>query len=62
MIDPLEADILAGAVAALRRRADRQAEIAATADRGGTAATAARIAVMWADLASELRVADRQVP
>jgi hypothetical protein len=65
MVDLVEAAIVDGAVAALRRRAERQAAIAATADRGGTAATAARIAAMWADLANELQwfgVADRQVP
>jgi hypothetical protein len=52
MIDQTEADILAGAILALRRRAARQAEIASSG-RPSEAALALRIAATLADLASE---------
>jgi hypothetical protein len=52
MIDQTETDILAGAVTALRRRAAREREIAASG-RPSEAATAARIAAVLADLANE---------
>jgi hypothetical protein len=52
MIDQTERDIIAGAVTALRKRAARQADIAASG-RPSEAATAARIAAMLSDLANE---------
>jgi hypothetical protein len=60
--DPLESDMLAGAAAALRKRADRQAKIAASwttiGDRGavikrGEAAIAERMSTVLAQLADE---------
>jgi hypothetical protein len=45
MIDALEAEMMRGAVTALRRRADRQRKIAEVhGDRAGEAAIAGRIA------------------
>jgi hypothetical protein len=52
MIDPIEAEIVSGAVNALRRRAARQAKIAKDG-RPSEAAVAARIAATLADLAVE---------
>lgn len=63
MADVLEAQILAGAAAALRRRAARQAQLAAdgtiAGERGaiiqrGEAVLAARLASAFSDLAAEL--------
>jgi hypothetical protein len=52
--DQTEADILSGAVAALRRRADRQRAIAAKHGEGsGEAATALRLAAEWDELADD---------
>lgn len=54
MIDQLEADILAGAVAALRKRAARQREVAERHGPGsGEASIALRIAVTLDELAAE---------
>jgi hypothetical protein len=61
-IEPVEADILRGVALALRRRAERQAKIAADGttleDRGvsigtGEAAIADRLASVLAELATE---------
>ena len=61
-LDPLEAELLAGAAAALRKRAERQAKIAAEGttfgDRGavikrGEAAIAERLSATLAALAAE---------
>jgi hypothetical protein len=60
--DPLEAELFAGAAAALRKRADRQARISADGttrgDRGvvirkGEAVLAARMAQVFSQLADE---------
>jgi hypothetical protein len=52
--DRTEADILAGTIAALRRRADRQRAIAAKHGEGsGEAATALRLAAEFDELADE---------
>jgi hypothetical protein len=54
-LDPLDAAILAGAVAAIRRRAERQRGIAnSCASRVAEAATAARIADALSRLANEI--------
>jgi hypothetical protein len=65
MTDPLEADMLAGAIAALRRRADRQRQRAAdwtvTGDRGvvtmaGEGRIAGRIAEALDAVAAEFEL------
>jgi hypothetical protein len=54
MIDPLEAEMMRGAVAALRRRAERQRQVAAVhGDRSGEAAIAGRLAEVLSGLADE---------
>jgi hypothetical protein len=54
VIDPLEADMVAGAIAALRRRAARQREVAERHGPGsGEAAIALRIADTLLQLADE---------
>jgi hypothetical protein len=54
VVDQLELDILAGTIAALRKRADRQRGIAvAHGDRSGEAAIALRIAAAFEELAAE---------
>ena len=52
--DPVESAFLAGAVAALRRRAARQARIAADGRQGGESAVAIRVAQALTELADEL--------
>jgi NTP pyrophosphatase (non-canonical NTP hydrolase) len=54
MIDQTEMNILAGAVAALRKRADRQRKVAAQWGEGsGEAAIALRLAAEFDELADE---------
>ena len=57
--DPIESAFLAGAVAALRRRAARQARIAADGRQGGESAVALRIAQALNELADELERGER---
>ncbi|MGB7976255.1 MAG: hypothetical protein WCF81_18355 [Roseiarcus sp.] len=54
MIDQTEMDILAGTVAALRRRADRQRKVAAKHGEGsGECAIALRLAAEFDELADD---------
>jgi hypothetical protein len=52
--DPIECAVMAGAVTALRRRAARQARIAADGRQGGESAVALRVARALNELADEL--------
>jgi hypothetical protein len=55
MADETEHEILAGTIAALRRRADRQRKVAAQWGEGsGEAAIALRLAATYDELADEL--------
>ncbi len=54
MIDQTEMDLLAGAIAALRKRADRQRKVAARFGEGsGEAAIALRLAAEFDELADD---------
>ena len=57
--DPIESAFRAGAVSALRRRAARQARIAADGRQGGESAVALRIAQALNELADELERGER---
>jgi hypothetical protein len=57
--DPVEAAFLAGAVTALRRRAARQARIAADGRQGGESAVAFRVAQALNELADEIERGER---
>jgi L-alanine-DL-glutamate epimerase-like enolase superfamily enzyme len=57
--DPIESAFLAGAIAALRRRAARQARIAVDGRQGGESAVALRIAQALKELADELERGER---
>jgi hypothetical protein len=57
--DPIESAFRAGAIAALRRRAARQARIAADGRQGGESAVALRIAQALNELADELERGER---
>jgi hypothetical protein len=57
--DPIESAVMAGAVTALRRRAARQARLAADGRQGGESAVALRVAEALNELADEFERGER---